>query len=523
MNQQDHLSDEVLAKIVFDDPFDTNELNVETHIADCKVCQTRLMSLAADESWRDEYRDCLSVDVLADASLSGDSFLSTNPQIKLGARAKAEIHQYDRSAIDQMLSAMLSGSKHPETLGSLNRYEVESVIGVGGMGVVLRGYDHDLQRPIAIKTILPRLSNNGTAKQRFAREARSVAALLHPNVISIHDVDESNGIPWFVMPYVAGPSLREMVVSSGPLPEREIVRIGLQIASGLAAAHGQGLVHRDIKPANILVDNRVNRVVITDFGLVQSQTEEAITQTGNLAGTLSYMSPEQVRGEDLDGRSDLFSLGCVLYFLSTGEVPFPSGRAFESIQKITSQRHADVRVLNPEISKTLAATIDKLLEKDADRRFDSAAELEKFLEELVSHLNRPTKHGLPKVPRQPMSLMSLRSAMTVAMAVTAIVFAILTLSAAVDGWPKNPAKPAITKEALWSEIQSQYGIDSGDSFRDELIELETNIERLDRQFGDVVPLENDRFIEKASAFEREIKRFEKVGKQFDPIQSRADQ
>jgi serine/threonine-protein kinase len=500
MNQQDHLSDEVLAKIVSDDRFDAKEDNVETHIADCAICQTRLMSLAADDSWRDEYRDCLSAEVLTDASLSGDSFLSTNPQFTPND-AKPEIHEYDRASIDQMLAAMLSEPKHPETLGSLNRYEVESVIGAGGMGLVLRGYDHDLQRPVAIKTILPRLSKNGTAKQRFAREARAVAALLHPNVISVHDVDESNGIPWFVMPYIAGPSLREMVASNGPLPEREIVRIGLQIASGLAAAHSQGLVHRDIKPANILIDNRVNRVVITDFGLARRQSDDAITQTGNLAGTLSYMSPEQVRGEDLDGRSDLFSLGCVLYFLSTGEVPFPSGRAFESIQKITGHPHADVRTLNPEISKTLAGAIDKLLEKDADRRFESAAELEKFLEELVSHLNQPTKHDLPKVPR------SIKSS-SLAMAVSLTTVGVLILGA-VAYWFSNPSTTTVTKEQLWGEIQNEYGIDSPDDFRDELSGLKSNLDRLDREFDDFITLENESFIEESDAIGREFLRIEK--------------
>ena len=503
MSHQNHLSDEVLTQIVTDDQFETHQEDIETHIADCEQCQTRLMSLAADNSWMDEYRDCLSADVLTETSLSGESlrFLSTNVQDP-DQKSKTEVHDFDRASIRQMLDKMLTDSKHPETLGSLQRYEIESVIGIGGMGVVLRGYDHDLQRPVAIKTILPRLANNGTAKQRFAREARAVAAILHPNVISIHDVDESSGIPWFVMPYIAGPSLREMVSQNGPLPEREIVRIGLQIASGLAAAHSQGLVHRDIKPANILVDNRVNRVVITDFGLARSQSEDALTQTGNVAGTLSYMSPEQVRGEEVDGRSDLFSLGCLLFFLSTGEVPFPSERAFESIHKLTNEPHADLRSLNPEISKTLADAIDKLLEKDADHRFGSAAELEKFFEELVSWLNQPTKHSLPSVPRKPMSRRRMFGL------VSSVAIALLLFTGAYGFFLKsaNTSPPVPSKEALWSEIQDVYDIASPDDFRVELTGLKSEMDQMDRQLNAAFSLENQSFANESSKIGSDLNR-----------------
>ena len=504
MNDRNHLSDEVLAKIVSEDMFETRETDIETHIADCELCQTKLMSLAADDSWLDQNRDCLSKEVLSQTSLSGESlsFLSDDVQSP-AARSKADVHEFERASIDQMLGRMLAASKHPETLGSLNRYEVESIIGIGGMGVVFRGYDHDLQRPVAIKTILPRLANNGTAKQRFAREARAVAAILHPNVISIHDVDESNDIPWFVMPYIAGPSLRELVSENGPLPEREIVRIGLQIASGLAAAHNQGLVHRDIKPANILVDNRVNRVVITDFGLALRQSEDAITQTGNLAGTLSYMSPEQVRGEELDGRSDLFSLGCLLFYLASGEVPFPSDRAFESMHKITSEPHSDVRSLNPEISKTLAETIDKLLAKEPDHRFGSAAELEKFFEELVSWLNQPTKHQLPTVPRKPVSKGRILGAASMA------VFTLILCASAF--WilyqPTRVPANVFSKEALWEEIKREYEIQSPEEIRDELSVLMKDVDEMSKKLDEPSPYGTSSLSSEASAIERNLRRF----------------
>ena len=505
MNQQSHLSDDVLSKIVSEDRLEANHVEIETHIESCELCQSRLMSLAAGNDWRAEFNDCLSADVLSDASHSTDqlSFLSTAFHDS-NASSRAEIHEFDKASIDRMLEQMLSTSKHPETLGSLNRYEVESVIGVGGMGVVLRGYDHDLQRPVAIKTILPRLASNGTAKQRFAREARSVAAILHPNVIAIHDVDESAGIPWFVMPFVAGPSLREMVLENGPLPERDIVRIGLQIASGLAAAHSQGLVHRDIKPSNILVDNRVNRVVITDFGLARMQTEETITQTGNFAGTLNYMSPEQVRGEELDGRSDLFSLGCLLYFLAAGEVPFASERAFDSINKINNQKHSDVRSLNPEISLTLARAIDRLLEKDPEHRFGSAAELEKFFEELVSHMNQPTKHKLPAVPKGAHQRHSGLALMAISLC--AILFlAIGSLWAVGKFWPE-PANTSEARSLMWSEIQQRYGIESPSELQLDIDRFNEHIRTFESDFRRIeeIGFEGDRFIERAQQIERSM-------------------
>ena len=497
MTQTNHPTDDVLLELVNAGEYEIHQIDVEIHLSDCGQCQTRLMSLV-DQDWLENYRDCLSADFLSKTShpeMSGSS------AALFGDKAVASVHEneFEAGAIKQMLTKVLAPPTHPETLGRLGRYEVENVIGVGGMGLVLRGYDRELQRPVAIKMMLPRLANNGTAKQRFTREARAVAAILHPNVVAIHGIDETARMPWFVMPYIAGPTLRELVDESGPLPEREIVRIGLQIASGLAAAHGQGLVHRDIKPENILVDNQINRVVITDFGLARRETEDAITRTGVLAGTLNYMSPEQTRGEDVDGRSDLFSLGALLYFLAAGKAPFLADTHAGVIYNVSNKRHADVRTHNPRISKALSGAIDNLLAKKPSQRFQSAVELEMFFEGFVSHLNMPTQHRIPKVPR------------TAAWKIKAVTLSLLSVGTLIVtifgiGHLMKPTEP--TAKALWQDIQIKNQLQAPTEFLEEIKELGNDFSRIDSSIREFDRLDKPVFNNEASRINSMIQQLE---------------
>ncbi|HEY7423369.1 MAG TPA: serine/threonine-protein kinase, partial [Gemmataceae bacterium] len=187
----------------------------------------------------------------------------------------------------------LSPSEKPGSLGRLGHYEVQEVIGRGGMGVVLQTFDEELHRVVAIKVMAQQLATSATARKRFKREAQAVAAVIHDHIVTIHAVEEANGLPYLVMQYVGVPSLQQRLDRDGPLELQEILRIGMQTASGLAAAHAQGLVHRDIKPANILLENGVERVKVTDFGLARAVADANLTQSGVLAGTPQYMSPEQ--------------------------------------------------------------------------------------------------------------------------------------------------------------------------------------------------------------------------------------
>ena len=386
---------------------------------------------------------------------------------------KNKVRDFELLAIERMLDEITSPPSHPEMMGRLGDYEIEKVIGYGGMGVVLRAYDRELRRPVAIKLIMPRLAHDGIVKQRFAREARAAAAILHPNVIAIHGIDETKGMPWFVMPLINGPSLRELVEQKGALNERDIVRIGLQIASGLAAAHSHGVIHRDIKPENILVDNQINRVAITDFGLARQEFDATLTQSGILAGTLNYMSPEQARGEDMDARSDLFSLGSLLYFLATGTAPFRSDSPGGVIHMVVNEKQKDARALNPEISVTLARTIDSLLEKNPDHRFQSAVELEGYLAQLVSYLNQPTKNELPNLPVTKRD----RHAKWLSL----VALAVLSITVTCAYWFNLPGPERVTPQHLWTEIQQKYELETPKELLNQMSGLDQKMSALSRQ------------------------------------------
>jgi serine/threonine protein kinase len=282
----------------------------------------------------------------------------------------------------------LATSHRPGSLGRLGHYEVLEVVGKGGMGVVLRAFDDKLHRVVAIKALAAQLTTSGSARQRFVREAQAAAAVTHDNVIDIHAVEDTGPVPYLVMQFIDGRTLQEKLDRSGPLSVKEILRIGLQIAAGLAAAHAQGLIHRDVKPANILLENGVERVKITDFGLARALDEASITQSGIIAGTPTYMSPEQANGEHVDHRSDLFSLGSVLYTLCAGHAPFRADTTMAVLKRVSEDTPRPIREVNPEVPDWLAAIIAKLHAKSPAERFASAAEVAQLLSRHLAQLQQ---------------------------------------------------------------------------------------------------------------------------------------
>ncbi|MDX1968176.1 MAG: serine/threonine-protein kinase [Planctomycetaceae bacterium] len=319
--------------------------------------------------------------------------------------AGGTVHDASRQpiVIQEVLDA-LAPTDHPHSLGRIGTHEVTGVVGVGGMGVVLKAIDPSLDRVVAVKVMAPRLANNETSRKRFAREAKAAAAVLHPNVVPIHGVSSDKALPYLVMAYIRGGSLQKRLEEQGPLPLVEILRIGAQIAAGLAAAHEQGLVHRDIKPENILLEEGVERVTITDFGLARAVDDHTVTQCGAIAGTPMYMSPEQARGDQLDQQSDLFSLGSVLYALSTGRPPYRADSSYGVMRRIIDESPAPIRSLNSEIPEWFAGIVEKLMSKNKADRFASASELHKLLEACLSHVQQPNGVALPHISctnRQP--------------------------------------------------------------------------------------------------------------------------
>ncbi|MBL8892447.1 MAG: protein kinase [Planctomycetaceae bacterium] len=294
-----------------------------------------------------------------------------------------------------MAKQLLQPPSHPEMLGRLGRYEIERLVGSGGMGVVFKAYDSELHRSVAIKMLAPHLSGSRSARERFAREARAAAAIVNDHVVPIHNVETDHATPYLVMQYIAGDSLQARLDRDGPLDVCEILRIGMQVASGLAAAHAQGLIHRDVKPSNIMLDENVARALLTDFGLARTQDDAAVTRSGFHPGTPHYMSPEQVRGEELDGRSDLFSLGCVLYALCTGHPPYRAASGYAVMRRITDESPRSIREQNTLIPEWLERLVMRLLEKDRKARIQSAEELARILEQCLAHVQRPATETLP--------------------------------------------------------------------------------------------------------------------------------
>jgi hypothetical protein len=310
------------------------------------------------------------------------------------ARPSATQTEPAHAAPDDLAFLAPSAEGH---LGRLGHYEVREVIGKGGFGVVLKGFDERLHRVVAIKVLSPAYAANGSARQRFIREARAAAAVKNEHVVGIYDVEDDAQPPYFVMEMIDGESLQAKLDRSGSLGVKEILRIGMQIAEGLAVAHKQGLVHRDIKPANILLDNGVERVKLTDFGLARAVDDASITQSGTVAGTPMYMSPEQAEGLPIDHRSDLFSLGTVLYTMCTGRTPFRASGTHAVLKRVIDASPRPIREINNEIPDWLCDTIARLHAKRPEDRFQTAGEVAEVLGQQLAHLQLPMTVPMPAV------------------------------------------------------------------------------------------------------------------------------
>jgi serine/threonine protein kinase len=372
-----HLSAVELQLLLSDDDASDPAGRAAVHLESCETCQSKLTTFAAAPEW---WQD-------AQTLLSAEGQPRWHPDLSQCSAVLPETAE-TREPVEDRVLQLLGVPKHPEMLGRLGRYDIEKIIGSGGMGIVLKAHDSELNRPIAIKILAPHLSHVGAARERFAREGRAAAAVVHEHVVAIYNVEADGTLPFLTMQYVPGHSLQARVDQNGPLRVEEILRIGLQAAAGLAAAHAHGLVHRDIKPSNILLEDTVERAVLTDFGLARAMDDASLTQTGIIAGTPHYMSPEQASGLAVDARSDLFSLGAVLYFMATGHPPFRAPSALAVLHRICRENHRTVHHWNKNVPDELSEMIDRLLEKKPARRFASAEEVRNRLAQLLSQVQQ---------------------------------------------------------------------------------------------------------------------------------------
>jgi serine/threonine protein kinase/WD40 repeat protein len=340
-------------------------------------------------------------------------------------------------AQDRIDLGFLAPATQPGALGRIGHYEVLEVIGRGGFGIVLRALDAVLQRTVAVKVLVPELAATSPARKRFLREARAYAAVRHENVVQVYAVEEQP-LPHLVMEFIPGQTLQQLLDATGPLEVPEIVRIGRQIGAGLAAAHDNGLIHRDIKPANVLIEEGpARRVKLTDFGLARAADDASLTQSGTVAGTPLYMAPEQAKGEVLDHRADLFSLGSVLYVMCTGRPPFRASGTMAILRRVCDDTPRPIREIIPEAPAWLCELIGRLHAKDPAQRLQSAAAVVDLLQRCRS--DEPSVGPIPTVPPRPAHRRPRRKALFAALAAAALIG---TVVLSLLNWPPpGPGTP----------------------------------------------------------------------------------
>lgn len=280
------------------------------------------------------------------------------------------------------------------SIGRLMHYDILQVVGRGGCGIVLKALDTKLHRTVAIKVMAPELATTSPARKRFLREARATAAIRHENVVNIYAVEE-HPLPFLVMEFVDGQTLQQKLDQQGPLDLRDVLKIGSQVAAGLESAHAKGLIHRDIKPGNILLDAGSDHAKITDFGLARSADDASMTQSGVISGTPLYMSPEQAQALEIDYRSDLFSLGSVMYVMCSGRPPFRAATSIAVLRRVVEEQPRPVQTIIPEVPHWLTLIIARLHAKYPKERFASAKEVGDLLFHCLSEIERLGRLELP--------------------------------------------------------------------------------------------------------------------------------
>jgi serine/threonine-protein kinase len=318
------------------------------------------------------------------------------------------------------------------------RYRLDAQIGSGGMSTVYRAFDANLERRVAIKLLHREIASDSDQLERFRREARAVAQLSHPHIVGVIDAGEDEGRPYIVFEYVEGQTLKERIRAMERLPVDESVAYAIEIARALGCAHAHDIVHRDVKPQNVLIDDE-GSAKVTDFGIARQLRDDGLTADGRVLGTTDYVSPEQALGHDVNGQSDIYSLGVVLYEMLTGDVPFHGENQISVAMKHVREDLPDIQRQRPEVSATLASVLDHMTEKDVAHRYADVPSLVADLEEalaieaarsgtstgeataVIRTLPAKARRRLPFRMRHPISLLAVIGLFAVGAAIVALV------------------------------------------------------------------------------------------------------
>jgi len=363
----------------------------EPHLAHCEHCLERAEALGLN----DELTDALREAAVAEDTVSADDepivkdLIARLSGLKAGSIFKCMVSEDE-------LHSLLAPAQRDDEIGRLGHHRVLEVLGAGGMGVVFKAEDEQLGRTVAIKVMRPQLAASRGACRRFQREACAAAAFEHNHVVTIYHVGEDRGVPYFSMQLLEGETLRSRIEREGKLPAREILRIGREIATGLNAAHRRGLLHRDIKPDNIWLESGGDQVKIVDFGLARAVDQpSSVSNSGAILGTPRYMAPEQVRGDEIDERCDLFSLGSLLYRASTGEPAFSGNNLVATLVSVSQDEVTPPHQLNSDLPPEFSRLILDLLAKDPADRPQTAGDTAERIKDIERSLDHQTLLALP--------------------------------------------------------------------------------------------------------------------------------
>ncbi len=472
--------DQSLRQLLHGPISDTAASLLEEHLLECDSCVERTKALEANGDLIRIVQSASSLEQPGGADLANEQLVrklhglrtsgsvaasqSTVDGAEAGpnGRMKADTPSHERGVRDPDSDLegdgdCLAPPEQPDEIGRLGSYRVLGVLGRGGMGVVYRAEDPMLRRPVALKVMRGKAAQSPTGRERFLREARAAAAVRHVHVVTIYQVGDDHGVPFIALEFLEGQPLDKWL-DENPRPRpMEIVRIGREIAEGLAAAHVRGLIHRDIKPANIWLEESSQNVKILDFGLARPADEARLTQEGQAVGTPAYMSPEQARGHAVDHRTDLFSVGVLLYELCAGELPFNGPTTMAILSALALDEPAPVGLKNMEIPTELADLIHRLLCKNAADRPASAAELAKLLSRIEMLVAAPNavpskddqgmKAGLPAGARQSHRARSKRAIAAGLLGLVAIVVLVAIIIQTRNTDRKDPATKGSAGEA----------------------------------------------------------------------------